>query len=593
MSAYPQMVKVKKPSSKKNKFDLSCQHITTANFMQFHPVYARELVPGQKIEINANMFARFEPLVQPTFGMSTTHLRAFFVPFRQVCPWFNEMISRTNFVGITTHRPRKITTVTIPTICAALKHADVSSTQPVAGQTGQVFDINFGSEQVPDKRYLRPLGRHAMKLLMSLGYRIPLASKESVSSLPLLSVAKIYLDWYYQNQYTDVDAVYNRVARLFKKNDEDSAITVDDLVDIFKLTHSVCYDSSYFVSAWDNPISPNTLSSHILSDTVIKDITMMELESKPEIQLTGQDTPFITQDADARRLAISQYITDSLKAISDYVKRHQLVGTRTLDNYLAQYGINLTIERLNRAYYIGHKDFQTQIGDVVSTADTEGASLGSYSGKAVTSGSDGNTFNFTSDEYGYFVIVSTVIPRVMYAQGMSRDLLHIKPLDFFTPDFDALGVQAISSAEVFTPLVGAKNVAGQMVSYDDSYLKRVFGYVPRFAEYKVGQDNVTGDLTLGSTMLGKDSWHLMRTFDIDSFSGDPRKVVHSSNFIKGLDKQQYNRLFFSKNDNYDKIYQIYSFDVTSYMPAKSLYDDYDIGSDDDTIMLDGNASKFN
>lgn len=73
--------------------DLSCQHITTANWMEGMPAYIKECVPGESISIEQQTFARLEPLVVPTLGRANIHNRAFFVPMRTIFGKWNEFIT--------------------------------------------------------------------------------------------------------------------------------------------------------------------------------------------------------------------------------------------------------------------------------------------------------------------------------------------------------------------------------------------------------------------------------------------------------------------------------------------------------------------
>lgn len=75
------------------KLDLGHQLITTADFMQLQPVFTKEMVPGEKLDVNVETFARLNPLPVPTFGRSSMRLRSFFVPYRTVFRGWNDFIT--------------------------------------------------------------------------------------------------------------------------------------------------------------------------------------------------------------------------------------------------------------------------------------------------------------------------------------------------------------------------------------------------------------------------------------------------------------------------------------------------------------------
>ena len=74
---------------------------------------------------------------------------------------------------------------------------------------------------------------------------------------------------------------------------------------------------------------------------------------------------------------------------------------------------------------------------------------------------DNGSFTFESDEYGYIIMVSSIVPKTSYYQGQDRSTMHQTRLDFWTPEFDSMGVQALSNREIFMPLDGRKQYPAQ------------------------------------------------------------------------------------------------------------------------------------
>ena len=99
MANFLDTIKVKTAVEKRTNLSLDCDHITTANFMQFNVVFSRELVPDQSLDIDMSTFARLQPLPVPTYGKARIQNRCFFVPFRTIFPAFNDFITdaRHNF----------------------------------------------------------------------------------------------------------------------------------------------------------------------------------------------------------------------------------------------------------------------------------------------------------------------------------------------------------------------------------------------------------------------------------------------------------------------------------------------------------------
>lgn len=573
---------------KRNSFDLSCQHLQTASPMQFNVAYCRELMPSSSIKVNHKTFARTTALYKPTLGSMQLHNRAFFVPFRTVWEPFSDFITDvphavgSEGVQILSNVPQLRMHELIVLFVGA---GNVDTDYAV-----RVTDASVAYDFVYNATHYKytVVGRQTMKILQSLGYKVLWTSKHNdmfFSALPLLCLAKLFIDWYYPSQYAHrgAFAVIDGIThRQYTYN-----LTIDELRVIIPSILSVYYDSDYFTSAWDSPLSPGGTGIYETGsvDFSIKDITMPEDSRADVVNQTGDSpngTPHLVLNDGS---SPSQYSLDSLKALTDYIKRHQLVGSRAMDRYLARYGLQLQADKLRRSYYLGSEDFPLQIGEVQSNAATSEAALGEYAGRAVAYSGDGN-FEFDTDEFGYFFIINTIQPDISYYQGVDRNVMHLSKLDFFTPEFDQLGVQAISVGEL---VVSPKNER-----FNEKALDTIFGYTGRYAEYKVAQDRMTGDFVYDSVNAGLFPWSTAREFDTDGKL--PNDFVHSLAFVSGDDANQYRRIFygFEDGDVTDNIYLVHRTNVKLTIPARSLFDSYDFDTDSGRkVTVDANGVKMN
>lgn len=569
--------------------DLSCQHVTTADFMQYNVTKAMEIVPKQTISFNSHeCFARLDPLPVPTFGRANIVHRAFFVPMRTIYPAWNDFITDT--IHQYTDNDLRAVPTDVPyvynkTLSDIFVDSEFSTVVEGATDSEKLLACDFirtnystnNPNTLSSTSYRRftKLGKWAYKLFRSLGMTICWQDNnlEPVSIMPLLAVIRIYYDYYYPSQYlNDQDSA--KLHELVTRDSSQSHQTYfssSRLIAALKIMYNLPYANDYFVSAWDNPAGPTTGHS---SDITINDMTVGDSGNEftsiktlgTQLSSYGTNTPVI----EARSLNgnISQFAINALKSLSDYMRRHQIVGSRSLDRYLSRFGIQLSDEKLNRAYLLTEYSQELQFGDVFSTADTEGATLGDYAGKGVSYGN--GQFSFTADEYGYIIITTTIVPVVQYFQGRHRMCSHISKLDFFTPEFDGLGTQAIAATELFCPTT----VQGAIPS---TYKDKVFGFVPRYAEYKIPYSQLTGDLSLNSYKSSSDSWTLyrdMQPFFENVADSDVAKIQHGINFVKASDAEQYNRIF-GIDAGADHFKIINNFNIQSHFPARSLYDDYE------------------
>lgn len=594
MASFLDKIKVNTAMDQRTKFDLGCDHVTTSNWMQFTPVYNKEMVPKEKIDVSVETFTRMLPLNYPTFGRANIHNSAFFVPYRTIFPGWNDFI--TDAVHINSGNAQAAIVSTVPTFTNAtfinaFFTLNTNYASVITSGT-EDYSVIVGSNNAVSDYKLTNLGRQIMKIMYSLGYTFKMDINDTTdvySALPLLSIVKIYCDWYYPSAYADRQD-YQSLLALTKLDSTSAAVvlTATQLNTIFSMIGFVNYDSDYFTSAWDNPAAPNSgnFSSFTVKDISNSVTTSGRLQSVT-VASSGTGTPLMTSDtppsavANARPI-LSQYIVDSLKKLTDYMKRHQLVGAKAIDRYLARFGVQLSDDKMDRSLNLGRQMIQIQIGDVMSTSDTQGAALGDYAGKGLGYGQ--GHFDFESDEYGQFVIISSIVPAIGYYQGVDRNVLHTTKLDFWTPEFDNLGTQPILADELY--------ISTDATSGFSSANTTIFGWTPRYAEYKVSRDRVTGDFRYNSMNTGDDAWYLMRKFDDNSFQG-VQSIVHSPDFVQGTDWSQYNRIFNTGNSNSDAFKMIYHFEVGDYAPMHSLFDTYEFEDKGHSVVEDVNGVKVN
>lgn len=74
------------------------------------------MVPGEKIDVSMESFARLNPLPVPTFGRASMRNRAYFVPFRTIFRGWNDYITDAPHVWSDGKTPTALLQ-TVPTVC--------------------------------------------------------------------------------------------------------------------------------------------------------------------------------------------------------------------------------------------------------------------------------------------------------------------------------------------------------------------------------------------------------------------------------------------------------------------------------------------
>lgn len=106
---------------------------------------------------------------------------------------------------------------------------------------------------------------------------------------------------------------------------------------------------------------------------------------------------------------------------------------------------------------------------------------GAMTGKGLSAG-DGYLGRFHSDDYGYLMVIMSIMPDTYYVQGLERTDTYSTPEDFYLPDRANLGMQAILNKEIYNDPTSADN-------------DKVFGYINRFDELRYNQNEVHGKLS--------------------------------------------------------------------------------------------------
>lgn len=571
----------------KNAFDLSRRHLTTHSLMTAQPIAILEAIPGGEYDINVNTFMRLRPMPSPAFTSIKGHNRLFFVPFRVIMPQWNDFITDSKSVKVPSVALHIFSQVIINSLnkndaYAGQKYVDTLSFDPATAlfsdfdiiiksdsRNGQTITQNLSNWGYTQTKFnyvgikLNWRGAHYVKVIESLGYRIPwnystldFAFNSEVSVLPLLAYFRVYLDYYQTSQFLN-NAIANDFDDLVA-NYSPSKLN-QQLEKLIDFTRFVAYDKDYFTSSWSNPYSP--------SNNAYGSVSLQNAGTDNTISLNDVNAPSVSGGSSIQKL--TDIDIRMLKRITDYFTRNQLAGSRAVDRYLLRYGKRLDFSKFNRSVYIDDNPFDVNIGDVVSTSDTEGASLGTYAGKGLGFG-QGENIPFSTDEFGYLLVVSTVQPRIGYFQGFRRHILHTDKFDFFTPEFDGLGVQAVTRGELYAGHQYNQGRTNPAIP-TESDIDKTFGYQPRYSEYKMALDDMTGDFSRQSYPEFQ-SWHTFRAFG-QSPNALGYMVPQNINetFSKGGDSLQFKRLFYTEVTE-DQFIASHDINIRAIQPAVSLYD---------------------
>ena len=545
--------KIKVASNNRSTFDLSHHQVTTSDFGYLIPICYRDLVPNDDIVVKPSIFTRLAPMAVPTFGRIKTSIFHFFVPYRLLYGHWDSFI---------TQDPNNHT---VPPYALA---SDIKDTLSLDKQ----FNINSSSSGIDRGHYCRVMSNLGLNpevfLIDEIRGGLPIS--ERFSMFPFLAYNRIYIDYFLDPSLGDHPLNVEIFNNLVK--DGGNLFSVDaNLARSMFGTKFSAYKKDYFTTARVNPQAGDAslVGVDIASDlnpslSFSASATNGNLKvGRSSTDSALPDSVYNSTQSQGTNSLIGQFTIEALRAANSlqrYLERNNFVGTKIINRLFAHFGVLPTPERLDMAEYIGGSSFPIQIGDVTSHSvhnydnddniDIRG--LGYQAGKGVGAG-QGDSVRYHAKEHGVFLSLMSIQPDTGYYQGISRFWqkgVNGDALDYFHPEFENLGYQEILNKELYVP---------KHDNYDQFDPDGIFGYSPRFSEYKFQNDVLGGDFVGYNRYQGptdpnvatQDSWHLFRKL----YYTNQNPLSLNLNFLQLHNSTtDYDRIFQFMDNSYDHFY---------------------------------------
>lgn len=454
-----------------------------------------DCVPGDNFNISAEALVRLAPMVAPVMHRVDVTIHYFFVPKRLLWDHWEEYITNTEVSG-----------------------------------------------SVPAAPYIVASYSNYNKLQDYLGLPIPtgVGYSQNVNAMPFAAYQLIYNEYYRdQNLITEVD---------YKLVDGINVLNVSELIAIRKRA----WEHDYFTAALPWAQKGDAVEIPISGDVVLKssagtgqwrksDGTFYnDPGNDPHIEVSGsgvgQGAALIdgaggktTGKYDPNGTLEVQNADTSINdlrkayALQRFLEKLARGGSRLTEFIRTMFGVTSSDARLQRPEYITGVKSPIIISEVLNTTGTVDAPQGAMAGHGVSvpSGKYGHYF---CEEHGYLMGILSVMPKTAYQQGIPKHFLKINESEeHFLPDFANIGEQEILNKEVYANHTNPDSI---------------FGYIPRYGEYKFEQNRVAGDFR---TTL--DYWHFGRIF-----ASDP---ALNADFVEA---NPTHRVFADTDENDDKLW---------------------------------------
>lgn len=498
---------VKTPSVPLNRFDLSFDRIGTYRMGKLYPIICKEMLPGDRFRVRTDSLVRTMPLSSPAFGRLRMYIHYFFVPNRLVWDHWEDFITGGES-GEDTHVPPYVQwSDLVGGDFQARSKSDTEGNWTYKPEDGLV--AAFGLPAQP----------YAGSNVAEAGVANGISTTTPVSALPFRGYRLIWNE-YYRDQNVDDE--------LSIATDKDGRYLIDGIGDaafkesIFGDLLSRRWLKDYFTSALptpqrgpdvqlpivgeggtiqaDGPLklliqnkgtgSTTTTSSVFAPDLNVGlgNTTGIGISSSVNDQFPVEkdhtDLMYASGLTTAGGSVVAATINDLRRAIAlqRFYEISARAGSRYIETIMGHFHVRSSDARLQRPEYLGGGVTDINVGEVLQTSATDQTSpQGNMAGRGFGIGRS-NQCTYRAEEHGYLFGIMSIIPEPFYYQGIDKEWTRQSRVDYYWPSFAHLGEQEIDKSELSV---------GTSDGETDTYGK-LFGYAPRYAEYKFSKNVITG-----------------------------------------------------------------------------------------------------
>lgn len=498
---------VKTPRVPLNRFDLSFDRIGTFKMGKLYPIICKEMLPGDRFRVRTDSLVRTMPLSSPAFGRLRMYIHYFFVPNRLVWDNWEDFITGGES-GEDTHVPPYVQwSDLVGGDFQARSKSDSTGNWTYTPEDGLV--AAFGLPAQP----------YAGGNVVEAGVANGISTTTPVSALPFRGYRLIWNE-YYRDQNVDDE--------LPIATDKDGKYFIDGIGDaafkesIFGDLLSRRWLKDYFTSALptpqrgpdvqlpivgeggtiqaDGPLklliqnegtgSTTTTSSVFAPDLNVGlgNTTGIGISSSVNDQFPVEkdhtDLMYASGLTTAGGSVVAATINDLRRAIAlqRFYEISARAGSRYIETIMGHFHVRSSDARLQRPEYLGGGVTDINVGEVLQTSATDQTSpQGNMAGRGFGIGRS-NQCTYRAEEHGYLFGIMSIIPEPFYYQGIDKEWTRQSRVDYYWPSFAHLGEQEIDKSELSV---------GTSDGETDTYGK-LFGYAPRYAEYKFSKNIITG-----------------------------------------------------------------------------------------------------
>lgn len=475
---------VKKNKPKRTTFDLSHENKLTTEFGRLTPILCQEVLPGDKWRNSTEYIVKLSPMSAPIMHEVNVYVHYFFVPYRLLWKNWDKFITG----GEDGYASPVMPTLGLVNVSrGSAEHSGSGGSGTLADYLGVGFseDADPTSPQVKIS-VVNALPFRAYNLIYNEFYRDENLSSEAPLSLDdgkdtITTTTLRYRAW--QKDYFTASLPWAQ-----KGGEVHLPMTGNAPVELVNAR----------IGNFVNPVGPvpQTDNNMVLHPTGVNRGIATVIDSTEGTSNPLTYDPNGSLEADLTNLN-SATINELRRAsaLQRWLETNARAGSRYVESILAHFGVRSSDARIQRPEYLGGGRSPIVVSEILQTSETATTPQGTMSGKGTGISRNNNKFSYYAEEHGLILGIMSIMPRPGYMQGLPKLFKKFDRFDFAFPLLAHLGEQEVANYELYNNGDG------------DGDNNNVFGYVPRYSEYKYIPNQVHGDF---KTTL--DFWHLSRKF---------------------------------------------------------------------------------
>lgn len=432
----------------RNQFDMSYGKKMTGKFGALMPFYVEETLPGDRVQINSDIFTEFAPLLSNLKHQIDVHVDYFYVTYDSIWANWRDFIS-----GGENYDQN-------PT----LPYVVMNEANKADFKTGELADY------------------FAIPVWDANGATPTISGTRNLNGLWFRGYQHVYNEWYRdQDLISKIDIERNSDGLCGAQMHQLRYASWDN--DLFSSARPTAQKgnpinflgSKFFLKREDG--SPGVTEAANLSQVGAPETGALKLTgaTNGEVILRGSTVQ------DLRKA----------EALQAFVEKMQAGGNRYNEYLNSMWGVDDQDQRLLIPQLLYSQDFPVKVSEVLTTSNndnttTDNNTAGQAYGRAV-SYQDRAGFEYTCPDYGMIIGILKYSPKPAYFQGLHERWDRTDRFEWYTDHLAQIGEEPIYHGELYF----------QVTDPDNAQHDVQWGYHHRYYSFKTRYDEVCGDFRYG------------------------------------------------------------------------------------------------